>query len=322
MFDSEAVPGPRGTPSDDLILPFRVGEGAVRGRLVRLGAAVDTLLERHEFPDPVTRLLGEASALVAMLGSALKFDGKLTLQAQGDGPVSTVVADFTAGGALRATAMIASGGEAAAAKAEGPELHYLLRKGHMAMTIDQGPDMERYQGIVPLEGATLARATVNYFAQSEQIPTAIELAIGRISDASGRESWRAGGIMAQFVPSEGGERERGEAALMADADREAWNRAAILLETVKADELLDPTLAPEQLLYRLYHEDGVRVFEPQTVHFGCNCSREKVARVLAQYDRTAIEEMIEDGAIDVSCDFCRESYRFELDETGEAFKDD
>jgi molecular chaperone Hsp33 len=109
---------------------------------------------------------------------------------------------------------------------------------------------------------------------------------------------------------------------MADADREAWNRAAILLETVKADELLDPTLAPEQLLYRLYHEDGVRVFEPQTVHFGCNCSREKVARVLAQYDRTAIEEMIEDGAIDVSCDFCRESYRFELDETGEAFKDD
>lgn len=321
MFDeAPAGGGGNGGPTDDLVLPFKVGEAAVRGRIVRLGPAVDEILSRHEFPGPVSALVGEAAALVVMLGSALKFEGKLIFQAQGDGPVSTLVADYSADGALRATAMIREGAEEVAAKAEGPELHYLLRKGHMVMTIDQGPDMERYQGVTPLDGPNLAKATVSYFAQSEQIPTAIQLAVGKVQDAEGRESWRAGGIMAQFMPGEGGERERGEATLMEVEDREAWNRAATLLETTQADELLDPTVSPEQLLYRLFHEDGVRVFEPLTAHFGCTCSRDKIARVLAQYDADTIKEMIEDGAIEVSCDFCRTDYRFELDETGEAFK--
>lgn len=318
MFDE----APRsGGSSDDIVLPFQVGETAVRGRLVRLGPAIDELLKRHDFPLPVKQLVGETAALVAMLGASLKFEGKLILQAQGDGPVSMVVADYTVGGALRATAKLQDGHDEVAGQAQGPELHFLLRKGHMVMTIDQGADMERYQGVVPLEGPNLAKATVNYFAQSEQIPTAIELAVGQITDENGNETWRAGGIMAQFMPGEGGSRERGEEVLLEADDREAWNRAAILLETVKADELLDPTVAPEQLLYRLYHEDGVRVFDTSSAHFGCTCNREKIASVLAQYTRADIEDMIEDNAIEVTCDFCREKYRFELDETGEQFKE-
>lgn len=328
MFDDtppQTTPQNPGTPrGDDTIIPFQVGEAAVRGRIVRLGPAVDEILSRHDFPDPLSQLLGQAAALVAMLGTALKFDGKLILQAQGDGPVGMIVADYTAqndgaGGALRATATIGEGQRETVEKARGAELHYLLRKGHMVMTIDQGADMERYQGVVPLDGATLSKATVSYFAQSEQIPTAIELAVGRVTGADGTERWRAGGAMVQFVPGEGGTRERGEDVLMADDDRDAWNRAAILLETVKADELLDPTITSDELLYRLFNEDGVRVFEPKTAHFACTCSREKVAGVLAQYTRADIDDMIEDGAVEVSCDFCRENYRFELDETGERF---
>lgn len=318
MFD-EAPRGDRRT--DDLVLPFQVGETAVRGRMVRLGPAVDELLSRHDFPTPVKELVGQTAALVAMLGAALKFEGKLILQIQGDGPVSMVVADYTVGGALRATAKLQEGHEEIAGNAQGPELHFLLRKGHMVMTIDQGADMERYQGVVPLDGATIAKATVSYFAQSEQIPTAIELAVGRITDANGKETWRAGGIMAQFMAAEGGTRERGAEVILADDDREAWNRAAILLETVKPDELLDPTVSPEELLYRLYHEDGVRVYDPSPAHFECTCNREKIASVLAQYSREDIDDMIEDGVMTVTCDFCKTEYRFELDETGTQFKD-
>lgn len=319
MFD---VSDPGGGRSDDLILPFKVGDAAVRGRVVRLGPAIDDILSRHDFPEPVMALVGEAAVLAAMLGAGLKFDGKLIFQAQGDGPVSTLVADYTSNGALRATAMIRAGAEDTAAGAQGPELHYLLRKGHMVMTIDQGPEMERYQGVTPLDGPSLSKAAVSYFAQSEQIPTAIELAVGRVQDAEGRMTWRAGGIMAQFLPGEGGERERGEATLMQEDDREAWNRAAVLLETTQSDELLDPTVAPETLLYRLFHEDGVRVFDMKPIHAQCTCSKEKIAQVLAQYDASVIKEMVQGGAIEVSCDFCRTVYRFELDETGEAFKGD
>lgn len=320
MTDPQPLtPDHSGSGQDDVIIPFQVGDTAVRGRIVRLGAAVNEILSRHPYPDPVQGLVGEAAALVAMLGTALKFDGKLILQAQGDGPVSMIVADYAADGSLRATATVPEDRQDDAAKAQGPELHYLMQKGHMMMTIDQGPDMERYQGVVPLEGPTLARATVNYFNQSEQIPTAIELAVGKVTTPTGDE-WRAGGIMVQFMPGEGGTRERGEELIMADMDRESWNRAAVLLETTKPDELLDPTLSPETLLYRLYHEDGVRIFDPRTAHFSCTCSRDKIANVLAQYTKADIEDMLEDGAIDVSCDFCRTNYRFELDETGEQFK--
>ena len=290
--------------NDNIILPFKVGETAIRGRVVRLGSSIDQILSRHPFPDEVKELLGEAAALTAMMGSSLKFDGRLIFQAQGDGPLSMLVADYTADGALRATASM--GGEIS----EDTSLPALLGKGHVAITIDQGPDMERYQGVTPIEGDTLGAVAVSYFDQSEQIPTAVKLAVGRLSTPGNDDVWRAGGIIAQFVPGEGGERERGEAALNAPEDREAWERTAAFLETTQADELLDPSMTAETLLYRLFHEDGVRVFDSSPLHAECACNDSKIGAVLSRYSKEELADMVEDGAIRVTCEFCRVEYRF------------
>ncbi len=296
--------------NDDFILPFQVGNTSVRGKIVRLGQAVNEILQRHQFPDPLAMLVGEAAALVAMLGASLKFDGKLILQIEGDGPVSMVVSDYSAGGAIRATAKFDKGKQVVIEKAQGPELHYLLAKGHMVMTIDQGPDMERYQGVTPLDGPTLSVATANYFMQSEQIPAAVRLAVGRVSYPGEEPKWRAGGIMIQFMPGEGGVRERGEAELLREDDQEIWTNAEALLNTVSPDELLDPMLSAENLLYRLYHENGVRLFDPLSTHFACTCSAEKVEKVLDQFTDDERANMAENGKIKVDCDFCRSPYEF------------
>ena len=289
---------------DDIIIPFEVGAGAVRGRIVRLGAAIDAILKPHGFDDPVSELLGEAAALTALMGSALKFDGKLIFQAHGDGAVRLLVADYHSDGAVRATASVA--GEIA-----GRGLAALMGKGHLALTIDQGPDMERYQGVTPIEGKTLEAAAVGYFDQSEQIPTAVRLAVGKVMRPGAGASWRAGGVIVQFMPGEGGTRERGEAALTSAEDRETWDRAAAFLNTTQADELLDPALAPQDLLYRLYHEDGVRVFAPKLVRAACSCNAGKISAVLERYSAQDLEDLTEDGLIKVSCEFCRRDYFFD-----------
>lgn len=291
---------------DDAILPFQVGDSAVRGRIVRLGPALDAILSVHGFPLAASELVGEAAILVALMGSSLKFDGKLILQAQGDGPVSMLVADYAANGDLRATAGFGAGYDE-----EARGLASLLGAGHFALTIDQGPDMERYQGITPIEGSSLAGAAIAYFERSEQIPTAVSLAVGRIARPGKADAWRGGGIMIQFMPGEGGARARGEAALKAPEDRETWERAAALLATTRSDELLDPSLDAETLLYRLYHEDGVRVFEPLRVRASCGCSADKIEAVLSRYAPEELADMIEDGAIRVSCEFCRKAYLFD-----------
>ncbi|MEZ5894585.1 MAG: Hsp33 family molecular chaperone [Parvularculaceae bacterium] len=289
---------------DDVILPFQVADAAVRGRVVRLSAAIDDILSAHGFPDALAELVGEASALVAMLGAALKFDGKLILQAQGEGPVSLVVADYSTGGALRATAKLR---DEAGDLPRGASA--LLGKGAIALTIDQGPDMDRYQGVTQIEGETLADAAVAYFMQSEQIPTIVRLAVGRVQAPGGKPRWRAGGLIAQFVPDEGG-RERGVAADTDAEDRDIWERAQVFIATTQPDELLDPSISAETLLYRLFHEDGVRVFDRQPVRAECSCEAQKVAAVLSRYAPEELGDMVEDGAITVTCEFCRTSYRF------------
>lgn len=298
-----------GVAGDDATLPFQVGDTAVRGRVVRLGPAIDNILRVHPFPDPVLELIGEATALAALMGASLKFDGKLIFQAQGAGPVSMLVADYAANGDIRATAALRGPVEP-----EARGLAALLGDGHIAITIDQGPDMERYQGVTPIEGHSLAEAAAGYFMQSEQIPTALKLAVGSVARPGEGRVWRAGGVIAQFMPGEGGARARGEAVLNAPADRDTWERAAILLETTQADELLDPAISAETLLYRLYHEDGVRVFRPGRVRAACGCNAEKIAAILSRYSRDELAGMVEDGAIRVVCDFCRRNYAF--DETG------
>lgn len=297
---------------DDQVLPFQVGDSAVRGRIVRLSGSIDQILSAHPFSEIVARLVGEAAVMVTLMGSSLKFDGKLIFQVQGDGPVAMVVSDYHAKGDLRATASLSE--EQPLPEGPNPAIPLLLGTGHVAMTVDQGPDMERYQGVTPLEGESLEEAIVAYFDQSEQIPTAIKLAVGKIAVPGGREYWRAGGIIAQFVPGEGGTRERGESMAMAEQDQESWNRAEAFLNTTKADELLDPNLSAENLLYRLFHEDGVRIFDPNPVMANCGCNREKIMAVLSRYSEDNLADMIEDGVIRVSCDFCRTDYIF--DENG------
>ncbi len=290
----------------DFVLPFQVGESAVRGRIVRLSGAVDEILSRHDFAPAVSGLVGEAIALVALMGASLKFHGKLIFQAQGDGPAPMVVADYTAGGAVRATAKVTDETSGLAGTA-------LVGAGSIVMTIDQGPDMERYQGVTPLDGDSLEEAAVSYFMQSEQIPTVIRLAVGRLSAPGEPEQWRAGGVMAQFVPGEGGSRERGMEVLMGMDDQDSWDRAAAFVQSTEDDELLDPAISAETLLYRLFHEDGVRVFDAQPLRAECACNARKIEAVLSRYDENDLADMIEDGAITVTCEFCRRAYRFGAD---------
>jgi len=301
-------------PDDDLVLPFRTVRSDVVGRVIRLGSVVDTVLSRHAYPEPVSHALGEALALTAMLGSALKVQAKLILQTKTDGPLDLLVADFVAPGKVRGYASFDKT-DAGLAEAKGRgDQGALLGKGHMAMTIDPGSDKDRYQGIVPLEGEPLVDAAHTYFRQSEQLPTFIRLAVARHYGPARGEGqrmwgWRAGGLMIQQLPREGGKRE--EHAASEDDDEENWNRARHLAATVEDHELLDPTLAPERLLYRLFHEEGVKVTPTTALAAECRCSRERIHGYLRQFGAAELEDMREpDGGFTVTCEFCSRKYRF------------
>jgi molecular chaperone Hsp33 len=301
-------------PDDDLVLPFRTVRSDVVGRIIRLGAVVDTVLSRHAYPEPVSHALGEALALTAMLGSALKVQAKLILQTKTDGPLDLLVADFVAPGKVRGYASFdKTDSGLAEAKGRGDQ-GALLGKGHMAMTIDPGSDKDRYQGIVPLEGESLVDAAHTYFRQSEQLPTFIRLAVARHygpATGGGRRTWawRAGGLMIQQLPREGGK--RSDTATSEDDDEENWNRARYLAATVEDHELLDPTLSPERLLYRLFHEEGVKVTPTTTLAAECRCSRERIHGYLQRFGANELKDMREpDGGVTVTCEFCSRKYRF------------
>ena len=294
----------RTIPLDDLAAPFQIENQPVRGRLVRLGPAVDEVLTRHDYPTAVANLLGETCALAALVGNALKFEGRLIVQAQGDGPVSYVVADYDTEGSLRGYCRY-DAERLAAVQAEtgfaAPGAQALLGQGVFIMTIDQGPDTERYQGVTPIEGETLAFCAERYFAQSEQTPTRVRLAVGQ-SDAGAGPKWRAGGILLQNIAEDDA---RGETA-------EAWREAQFLFETVGEDELIDPTLTPETLLYRLFHEQGVRLFTAQPLKAFCRCNEERILTVLQSFGAAERAEMVEpDGRIHVTCEYCSRIYKVE-----------
>lgn len=291
-------------PTDDLILPFQADNADVLGRLVKLGPTVDTILSRHAYPDAVSGLLGEAVALTALLGASLKSDGKLILQATTDGPVDLLVADFLVPGSLRGYARFDPERVAAL---EDEDASALLGEGHLAMTIDRGVDTERYQGVVPLEGESLTEAADTYFRQSEQLPTFIRLAVARhyrAGEGEGTWTWRAGGLLVQKLTREGG--------VQGEKDfEEDWTRAKMLAETVEAHELLDPLLPPDRLLFRLFHEEQVRVYRPITLDTYCSCSRERVEELLARFSPEDLEEMVVDGQVWVTCEFCNARYHFD-----------
>jgi len=292
--------------TDDLIQPFQVEDLHVLGRLVRLGETVDTVLRQHAYPEPVSRILGESLALTASIAGALKYEGVFSLQTQGDGPLRAMVADVTSEGAMRGYASfdaerIAHLGE------EAPQqpVPRMLGAGFLTFTVDQGPDTERYQGMVDLSGATMAECAHRYFRQSEQLDAVVKLAVGRT--AGGR--WRAGGLMLQRTPLAGGLKPRGQHE--AEAAEDDWRRALALASSTTTAELLDENLPPDRLLYRLYHVEGVRVFRPVPLSFGCRCSRARCETVLVALPGESFDDMVVEGKLHVTCQFCNRTETFD-----------
>ncbi len=295
-------------PADDFVSAFQIEGEPVRGRIARMGEVVHDILTRHDYPEPVANLLGEACALAALVGASLKFDGRLILQAQGDGPVSYVVADYDTAGALRGYCRYDA--ERVAEVSTGfslPGAKTLLGKGAFVMTLDQGPDSERYQGVTPIEGETLALCAEHYFAQSEQTPTRVRLAVGQVREA-GAARWRAGGVILQNIAEDDA---RGET-------RDAWETAQAYFETLGEDELIDPALPAERLLYRLFHETGVRMFEPRALRAFCRCSEDRIRGVLRSFPVEERAEMVEaDGKIRVTCEYCSRVYELTPEMVGD-----
>ena len=278
------------------ILPFYLDGKPVRGRLVRLGALADALIPRHGLGEDVARLLGQSLALTAGLAAALKFRGSFSLQAKGDGPVSMLLADCTDAGELRGYA-----------RAEGNplgEAGALLGKGYLAFTCDQGPDMERYQGIVGIEGDTLAEMTDSYFRTSEQLRAFVRLACRRTP-----QGWRATALILERVAAEGG-----IDGLADDEANDAWVTATTLASTVKEEELLDDALPPEEVLHRLFHAEGLLVDRARALSYGCRCSRARLAGVLQGFPEGDLDDMAEGGLITMNCEFCNVAFRFDRTE--------
>ncbi|TCK30524.1 molecular chaperone Hsp33 [Ancylobacter aquaticus] len=325
------APTPRGPDPravDDRVTPFHIDGLDVRGRVVRLGTSLDAVLAHHDYPAAVKRLLGEAVALTVLLGSTLKIQGRFILQTRTDGPVDLLVVDFSAPQDVRAYARFdlerLEAMQAGLAPGSGFDSGALLGHGHLAMTIDQGLSVNRYQGVVALEGGGLEAAAHQYFTQSEQIPTRVRLAVAEEMHPGGApSSWRAGGLMVQFLPTEGGrvrpvDLHPGDAPegteLPEASEDDAWVEALSLVSTVEDIELVDAELSSERLLFRLFHERGVRVFETEGVVAKCSCSRERVMNVLGSFTQEERAGLVEDDKIAVTCEFCGRTYDFKAEE--------
>jgi molecular chaperone Hsp33 len=284
-------------PSDDLVQPFLLESSGIRGNLVRLGPEVHEILTRHDYPAPVAHLLGEMLALTAMLAGLIKHDGIFSLQTKGDGPIAMMIADITSAGDLRGYAAFDSDrlGKVGYAKSV-PEL---LGAGYLAFTADPGPPADRYQGIVELTGETLAECLQHYFRQSEQVRSGLIVGTGIVEG-----DWRAAGLILQCLPEL--DPTQGE-----PVDEDAWRRAMILQASCTRAELLGPDLPANDLLYRLFHEEGVRVFRRHTVQAGCRCSRPRLEDTLRALPRQEVEDLRIDGEVIVTCEFCNRQYNFD-----------
>ena len=300
---------------DDAVLPFAVIALDVRGRIVRLGPAIDQILTQHDYPPEISRVTGEAAALTVLLGSSLKNEGRFQLQTRGDGVVSMLVVDFEAPDGVRAYARFDAAALEAARAARRVSTADILGSGHLAFTMDRGSASTRYQGVVALEGQGLEAAAHQYFQQSEQIPTRVRLAVGETrATGSPAPTWRAGGLLVQFLP-DSPQRQRAVQRELAPApgyeDRaggvadDAWDEAVALAGSVEDHELVDPALSSERLLYRLFNQRGVTVFDSAAVRHVCRCQRERMAAMLRQFSETDLRDMVgEDGRIGVTCEFC------------------
>ena len=293
----------------DFIQPFQIEDLGLMGRIVRLDGVLASAFARQNYPVEVTSLLAEAMALTASLSGIIKFDGIFTLQTQSDGPVNLLMSDITSDGDMRGYARFDTEAVELASVRSGSMVPKFLGAGHLALTIDQGQDTERYQGIVELTGSSISDCAQAYFRNSEQLETAIIV----VSEIEADEMPRAAALMIQRMPGED------EESIARDDEDEAWHRAVALMSSIKAEELLSEELSVSQVLYRLYHEDGVRVYAQKPVQHSCRCSYEKVSSTLSSFPRDEIEDMSEDGAVTVTCEFCKTDYRFAKEDVASLF---
>lgn len=299
---------------DNFFQIFQLEESNIRGRVVRIGHVLDEILSAHDYPLPIAHLVAETISLSLSLSSMLKYEGFFTLQVQGDGPLKMIVSDVTSAGVVRACATFdeerfqKSREQILALKTTESSQNHLaqyLGKGYLVFTVDQGKHTERYQGIVELKGASMVDCVQHYFTQSEQIGTGIKMAVGKRDG-----KWRAGTIMMQNMPEDDEVRKE----MLGNIDEDDWRRAMILLNSCTEDELLDEGLDTNQLLLRLFHEEGVRVYERKDVKKGCRCDVHRVKNVLYSMTKDDVNHMGVDGRIEMKCEFCSHVYTFDVND--------
>lgn len=296
----------------DICTSFHIENGAFRGRLVRLNKVIDTILQKHQYPTPVSAVIAESAALAAILASSIKYEGLFTLQTESNGPVSMVAVDVKSDGTMRACTKFDEEhlNKSQSLRKMSGEIEpapHLMGEGHLAFTVDQGPDTQLYQGIVDLQGKNLTECALRYFKQSEQIDTALQLFI--LPPQGESKSWSAGGIMIQKMPSKGGKEFLDE-----DAAKDAWNQAQIFLHSLTADEIFNADLSAEEILHRLYHDNNLVITKSLDYKFGCRCNREKLLKTLRSFNKEEIEHLAENGKISAECHFCGEKYVFDKGE--------
>ncbi|MGV6840338.1 MAG: Hsp33 family molecular chaperone HslO [Planktomarina sp.] len=307
---------------DDTVLPFQLDIPNIRGRVARLDGVLNSVLEQHNYPPLIEALVAEMTLLTALIGQTIKLRWKLSLQVRGDGPARLIATDYYGptedGEPARIRAYASYDAERLD---ETADAFSQIGKGYFAILIDQGPDMVPYQGITPIAGQSLRSCAQTYFAQSEQLPTRFELSFGQSQLAQGVKSWRAGGIMIQNLPEASpfaGASDSDESGLLRPQDvvqsdvAEDWNRTNLLLDTADALELVGPSVAPTDLIYRLFHEEQPRVFDVQPVKFGCTCSEDRVRQSLSIYSAKDVAHMTtEDGKVTADCQFCGAHYEMD-----------
>lgn len=295
----------------DTCVSFFIDNGAYQGRLIRMSSVLDTIIGKHCYPRPVAAVVAESTVLAAMFASTLKYEGLFTLQTQSNGAVSMVVIDVTSEGKIRACASfdeehLKQNQELRKTSGEIEAAPHLMGKGHLAFTVDQGPNTELYQGIVDLQGKNLTECALRYFKQSEQIDTDLKLFLQAPEGESG--SWLAAGIMLQKMPLKGGNESSPEEM------EEAWNEAKVFMESLTQDEVFDAELTSEQLLHRLFHANNLSISKCKNYSFGCRCSREKLLQTLSTFSEDDINAMLENNKVTATCHFCSEKYVFDKGE--------
>ena len=308
---------------DDTVLPFQLDASDIRGRVARLDGVLEEVLSQHDYPELIEGLVAEMALLTALIGQTIKLRWKLSLQVRGSGPVRLIATDYYGptddGRSARIRAYASYDADAVDLKADA---FSQIGDGYFAILIDQGQGMAPYQGITPLAGGSLSACAETYFAQSEQIPTRFSLSYGRSTLSGKAEHWRAGGVMLQhmpkaspFVAKDGSSGDNGLLAAndILDSDEgENWNRVNLLLDTVDDLELIGPSVQPTDLLVRLFHEEGPRVFDAQAIKFGCTCSEDRVKQSLSIYSAKDISHMTTDeGIVTADCQFCGAHYEFD-----------